>query len=240
MDILAFGAALLAGILTILSPCVLPILPIVFGSASSQHRMGPAALALGLSASFAALGLLLATAGFSLGFDPAVFRTISALLLLFFGMVLLVPSLQARSQLLLAPIGNWANARSNGISGNGLWGQFGLGLLLGAVWSPCVGPTLGAASLLASQGEAIFEVVLIMLVFGIGVAIPLLLLGAVGRQALLRVRGSLTGAAVWGKSLLGSGMLLAAILVLSGYDRTIETWMLENGPQWATDLSTRF
>ncbi len=240
MDFLAFGAAFLAGVLTILSPCVLPILPIIFGAASNQHRWGPAALALGLAVSFTALGLLLATAGFAAAFDAVLFRNISALLLLVFGLVLLVPFLQARSQMLLAPIGNWANARSSGVSGNGLGGQFGLGLLLGAVWSPCVGPTLGAASLLASQGEALFEVTLIMLVFGIGVAVPLLLLGMAGRQALSRMRGSLSSGAVWGKSLLGGGMIFAAALVLTGYDRAIETWMVEHGPQWATELSTRF
>ena len=240
MDFFTLGAAFLAGVLTILSPCVLPILPIVFGSAAGQHRFAPVALAMGLSVSFAALGLFLATAGFSLNFDPALFRTISAALLILFGLVLFVPAAQARMQLILSPIANRVNAASNGVSGNGIWGQFGIGLLLGAVWSPCVGPTLGAATLLASQGTAFGQVVLVMLVFGIGVSIPLLLFGAIGRQALLKLRGSISGAVEAGKKLLGLGMVFAGFMVVTGFDRGVETWVLENGPQWASNLSTRF
>ena len=64
---------------------------------------------------------------------------------------------------------------------SGLAGQFAVGLLLGAVWSPCVGPTLGAASLLASQGKDLPQVALTMVVFGIGAAVPLILLGLLSR-----------------------------------------------------------
>lgn len=240
MDLLTLGAAFLAGILTILSPCILPILPIVLGAASSEHRLGPVALALGLATGFAGLGLFVATIGFSLGIDPAIFRTISAVLLLGFGLILLFPPAQRRMQAVLAPIGNWANNRSSNVRGNGFAGQFGLGLLLGAVWSPCVGPTLGAATLLASQGEGLAQAALIMLLFGIGISIPLLGLGLAGRQILARMRGGLGRAASYGKLLLGGGMTLAGILVLTGWDKQAEIWVLDNGPTWATEWSTRF
>lgn len=240
MDLLTLGAAFLAGVLTILSPCILPILPIVLGAASSEHRWGPAALAIGLATGFAALGLLIATVGVSVGLDPDRFRTISAVLLLVFGLILLIPPAQRAMTALLAPLGNWANARSAGKPRGGLAGQFGLGVLLGGVWSPCVGPTLGAALLLASRGQALGQAGIVMLLFGIGIALPLLAIGMLGRRALLRVRDRLGRASNLGKQLLGGGMMLAGLLVLTGWDKAIETWFIQHGPAWASILSTRF
>lgn len=240
MDFLAYGAAFLAGILTIVSPCVLPILPIVFGSASGTHRLGPAALALGLAIGFTLIALFVATIGFSLGIDADMFRTFSGVMLVIIGIVLAVPRAQLAAQNVLAPIGNWASARSSAVEGNGIAGQFSLGLLLGAVWSPCVGPTLGAASLLASQGEAIGQVAVIMAIFGVGAALPLLVIGTLGRDAMARMRGSFGATARYGKLLLGIGMVVAGALVLSGIDKTIEAWAVEHGPDWMTALSTRY
>ena len=73
-----FGLAFLAGILSVLSPCVLPLLPLVLGAAASEHRLGPAALAAGLALSFVAIGLFVATVGFAVGLDGDVFRTVAA------------------------------------------------------------------------------------------------------------------------------------------------------------------
>src|SRR5258707_2923507 len=70
--------ALIAGVLSILSPCVLPILPVVLGAAASEHRYGPLALAAGLSASFLVLGLFLATLGHSIGSDAQRLRSVAA------------------------------------------------------------------------------------------------------------------------------------------------------------------
>jgi len=88
--------ALLAGVLSTLSPCVLPLLPLVLGAAVSEHRLGPAALAAGLAVSFVAIGLFVATIGFSIGLDAGIFRGVAALLLLAGGVVLMVPRLQQR------------------------------------------------------------------------------------------------------------------------------------------------
>ena len=83
--------AFVAGILSILSPCVLPILPIVLGTAASSHRQGPLALAAGLSMSFVAIGLFLATAGHSIGLDADRLRYVAAALVVVVGVVLLLP-----------------------------------------------------------------------------------------------------------------------------------------------------
>jgi len=88
------GLALLAGVLSTLSPCVLPLLPIVIGTAMGEHRFGPAALAAGLALSFVTIGLFVATIGFAAGLDQDVFRSVAAVLLIAVGGVLLLPRLQ--------------------------------------------------------------------------------------------------------------------------------------------------
>lgn len=176
MDIVGLGLAGLAGILTILSPCVIPLLPLVLGGAASEHRYGPLALAGGLTVSFTTIGLFVATIGFGIGLDMDFFRGFAAILLVTIGVILALPVLQTRLAVAAGPVSNWTEQRFGGFSTSGLGGQFSLGLLLGAVWVPCVGPTLGAASLLASQGENLGQVALTMLVFGFGAGIPLALL----------------------------------------------------------------
>ena len=153
-----FGLASLAGVLSTLSPCVLPLVPIVLGAAASEHRLGPAALAASLALSFTAIGLFVATAGFALGLDAGAFRVAGAVLLVAIGLVLLVPRLQAGFALAAGPVGQWTEQRFGGFSTAGLSGQFGVGLLLGAAWSPCVGPTLAAAAVLAARGETLAAV----------------------------------------------------------------------------------
>ena len=111
--------ALLAGILSTLSPCVLPILPIVLGAAVGQHRLGPAALAAGLALSFVAIGLLVATAGFAVGLDQDVFRYAAAALLIAIGGVLLVPRWQAQLAVAAGPISNWTQNRVGGFAAHG-------------------------------------------------------------------------------------------------------------------------
>jgi cytochrome c-type biogenesis protein len=232
--------ALVAGMLSSLSPCVLPILPLVFGAAVYQHRYGAVALALGLALSFTAAGLFIATIGFKLGLDAGLFRTIGAILLIAIGLVLVLPGFEARFAAAMATVSNWGNRQMQDVEGHGFWGQFGLGALLGAVWSPCVGPTLGAASLAAAQGKNLGSVTLTMLAFGIGAAIPLLLLGLASRDLLVRWRGRLASAAKQGKLILGFFVIVTGVGVLSGLDKELETVLVQHSPDWLTNLTVKF
>lgn len=232
--------AFAAGILSILSPCVLPILPIVLGTAASSHRHGPLALAAGLSISFVAIGLFLATIGHAIGLDAERLRYVAASLVMIVGVVLLLPPLQARLAVATGPIGNWADSKFAGNRNNGIRGQFWIGVLLGAVWSPCVGPTLGAASLLAAQGTNLAQVALTMFAFGVGAALPLLALGWLSRETMARWRGSLLSAGSGLKSALGVVLLVVGALILTGMDRSLEAALVEASPAWLTDLTTRF
>ena len=232
--------AFAAGVLSILSPCVLPLLPIVFGAAAAEHRWGPVALAGGLALSFTVIGLFVATVGFSIGLDSEFFRAVAAVLFVVVGAVLVVPAFQDRLAVAAGPVANWTEQRFGAFSTAGLGGQFALGVLLGAVWIPCVGPTLGAASLLAAQGHDLGGVAATMLVFGIGAALPLALLGSLSRAALMRWRDRLAGAGKGVKIALGVVLILAGAAILAGYDHTIETALVNASPAWLTDLTTRY
>ena len=234
------GFGLLAGMLTVLSPCVLPLLPLVLGGAAAAHRWGVAAMAAGLVVAFVAVGLFVATIGFSIGLDADWFRTLSAVLLAATGLVLLSGALQRRVALAGSGVGAAGHRLMARIAPDGLAGQFAIGLILGAVWSPCVGPTLGAASLLAAQGQDIGAVGAIMAAFAVGIAVPLVLIAALSRAALLRWRGGLGQAGRIGKYLLGGGSLLVALAVLTGADRALETILVNASPGWLIDLTTRF
>ena len=240
MSIGALGLAFLAGTLSVLSPCVLPLVPIVLGTAASEHRWGPLALAAGLALSFTIIGLFVATIGFAVGLDTDLFRTVSAVLLIGVGLVLLVPRLQEQFALAAGPVSQWAGGHLDNYAATGLAGQFGLGILLGAVWSPCVGPTLGAASLLAAKGENLGEVALTMLVFGIGAALPLMLLGFLSREAMQRWKGRMLEAGKGGKTLLGVLLLAIGLLIATGLDKRLETALVDASPEWLTQLTTRF
>ncbi|WP_342105354.1 cytochrome c biogenesis CcdA family protein [Methylobacterium sp. SI9] len=234
-----FGLAFLAGILSVLSPCVLPLLPLVLGAAASEHRLGPAALAAGLALSFVAIGLFVATVGFAIGLDAGLFRSGAAILLILIGLVLMVPAAQTRLAVAAGPVSNWTESRFGGFSSAGLPGQFGVGLLLGAVWSPCVGPTLGAASLLASQGRDLGTVALTMLLFGLGAALPLLLLGTLSREVLMRWRDGMLGLGKGLKAALGLILVATGLMIVTGYDKAAEAALVNASPDWLTNLTTR-
>lgn len=236
----ALALAFAAGILSILSPCVLPLVPIVLGAAVAAHPLGAIALAAGLALSFTGLGLLLALVGFGFGVDAGTFRLVAAAIMVVLGAILVVPSWQAQLAGAGSPVSAWADRHFGGVARSGLVGQFAIGLLLGAVWSPCVGPTLGAASLLASQGHDLPRVALTMAVFGIGAGLPLILLGLLSRATLMRVRTNLMSAGKLGKGLLGAAFILIGVAIVSGADKRVEATLVDASPQWLTDLTTSF
>jgi cytochrome c biogenesis protein CcdA len=235
------GFAFLAGLLSILSPCVLPIVPIVLGTAVSRHRLGPVALSIGLALSFTAIGLFVATIGFAIGLDSGVFATAAAIMLVLVGLVLVVPAFQVRFAIASGPLGARAEARFGASADrSGLLGQFGVGLLLGAIWSPCAGPTLGAASLMAAHADRLWLVAATMLAYGVGAATPLLAIGLVSRETLARWRRGMLAAGRGLKQAMGAALLVLGLVMLVGWDKVIEARLVEASPAWMTALTTRF
>ncbi len=232
--VLSFGA----GMLSVLSPCVLPLLPIVIASALQSHRLGPLVLAAGLVLSSAATGLVFASLGFTLGVDRDVARAIAAGLMAVAGVTLLAPGLGAAFAAVSAPLASGAESLARRLP-PGLAGQLLLGVLLGAVWTPCTGPTLAAAVSLAAQSESLPRAGAVMLVFGVGAAVPVLALAYGSRRALAGRRAWLGSIASAGKPIMGALLLLVGALAMTGTDKVIEAWMVDRMPDWLVDLTTR-
>lgn len=233
LEVSAIPLALLAGVLTVLSPCVWPLVPIVMGSAAGAGRAGPVALTAGLSIAFALAGTVLSFALISLHLDPELFRFVAAGLLVVVAIPLLLPQVGRRLNELLS---RFTTGFGGGNATSSASAQFGVGMLLGLVWLPCVGPTLGAAIALASLGQQLVQSFVVMLAFGIGTAATLLVAGLVSAQALKRARPQLLASAAAGKRWLGAMLLILGIMVLSGIDKRLEAWAVGWLPDWATSL----
>ena len=237
-EIGTYGLSFVAGTLSILSPCVLPLVPILVGSALMTHRLGPFALAAGLASSFTIVGVFIASVGTAIGLDQEVFRTIAAVLLILFGVILLSRALQERFAVATSGLSGSGQSLLNRISTEGLSSQFLLGLLLGVVWSPCVGPTLGATITLASQGQDLAHVTLVMALFGLGAGVPLVALGMLSRQAMLKFRDKMLAAGSACKKILGALLLVLGLLIVTGTDKKFEAAVLKIAPDWLVQLTT--
>ena len=236
----SFLFAFLAGVLSTLSPCVLPLIPIIIGAAANQHRFGPLALAGGLAASFALIGTGLASIGSSIGLAQDGFRLFAAVVMGIIGIVLISSRLQEHFAVAMSGVSGAGNSLLSKVTIDGLLGQFLIGILLGLVWTPCVGPTLGAAITLASQGRDLGKIVFVMAIFGLGAGLPLALLGMLSRGAMMKVKGKLGNAGKLGKQLLGGFLIVISLLVMTGQDKALESFLLKHSPDWLTDLTTTF
>lgn len=240
IGVASYFLAFFAGTLSTISPCVLPILPLLITTATNAHRYGVWALSAGLALSFSAIGLFVATIGISIGLDGAVFRIAGAVLLVAFGIVLLLPAIQERLSLVSSGLSQFGTDLLQKVSPEGLSGQFIVGLVMGLIWSPCVGPTLGAASTLAAQGQALAVAGALMFVFGLGAAMPLLILGSLSRVLMSKLRHRLLITGVVAKKVMGGMLLVLGILILSGLDKSIERRLVELSPIWLTELTSSF
>ena len=229
--------AYVAGVLTLINPCVLPLLPIVIAAAFQNSRFGPLALAAGLTVSFAVLGVSVTAFGHLLSIDADSVNRAAAVAMMAFGVVLLVPRAQIMLATLAAPLASRANSRLDARERAGIAGQFGVGVLLGAVWSPCIGPTLGGAIGLAASGEGLGQATVTMLAFGIGVSTVLMALAYGSRQAVSSRRERLAAWMPWAKPLMGAALLVVGVAVLFHVDRMVEGWVLDLMPVWLQDLS---
>ena len=232
---LVFGY--LAGLLTLINPCVLPVLPIVLATALQASPLGPAALAAGLSVSFVTLGVTISAIGPALGLTPETISDVGAVLMVGFGAVLMVPRFGAVFATASGSLARVADSGFDHIDRSGLRGQFLGGLLLGAVWSPCIGPTLGGAIALASQGQQLVWATAIMIAFAAGVSSVVLALGYGARGLFQRNRALMQRIAERSGPVLGGVFIAVGLAILFRLHHLAEIWAIQTLPAWLIDFS---
>lgn len=240
LSLTELGLSMVAGSLTTLSPCVFPLLPLVLGGAVQRHRAAPLAMGVGMALSFAVLGVVLGSIGGALGLNPENVRNASALMVIAFGLVMLVPALDKRLNHWIAPLASGANQASSALDQGSLQGAFLLGGLLGLIWSPCSGPLLGSAlTLVATEGGAA-RGALVLGLFGVGAAIPLVAAAYLSRASFARMRQWVLTHGGQSKKIFGAVLLLVGLAILTGADRWIEIQIDDLLPEAWLALTLRF
>ena len=231
------GLSVAAGSLTTLSPCVFPLLPLVLGGALQGHRLAPVAMGVGMTGAFALIGMLLGAVGPALGLDGDSVRIGGAVLLIAFALVMWVPALGERFSQWMLPIASVANAASVRLDGRSLLSALALGAVLGLVWSPCSGPLLGSALTLVASEGGVARGGIVLALFGVGAALPLVAVAYASRSGFNQVRG-------WVLSRIervrhAFALLLGAmgVAILSGADKWLEARVLNWLPESWVNLT---
>lgn len=230
---------LLAGMLITLSPCILPVLPVMASSGLAKHKLAPVFTGAGLALGFALMGMLLHGVGQALGLSESVTRPLFASLLVIFGLALVLPWFKQGSSGLLAPLAAKADQLATALEQKP-GGAFWLGMLLGAIWSPCAGPILGAALGLAGNSGSLVNAGVQMLVFGIGAALPLIAIAYLFAGSARRYLPKIAAGGELARKILGYSLLLVGVMILTRLDQMILIWATEHLPESWLQLITRY
>lgn len=230
-----YGLGFGAGLLSLLAPCVLPLIPIVFGSSMQSSKYGPLANAMGLTLSFTLIGIL--TSLFSSLFDVDFIQKLGAFILIIVGIVFLVPKLKDLLTEKLSKIGNTGHQLQSKIKSQGWLKEFLMGSVLGMVWAPCSGPTLAFAFGIATQSDKIIHASLIFFFFGLGAGIGLILLGLTLKR-FKSLTGKIMGQSKTINFIMGLSSLFIGIFIMTGQIGLIEEAILNIMPDFLIKLST--
>ncbi len=228
--------AFLAGVLTILAPCTLPMVPLVLGAAAGGGRARPLGIVTGLAVSFTLFSVVLAAALDALGLTTTGLRGIAVVVLAVFGLALLWPAFGHRIEAALAPLARLGSrTQAAGPARGGFGGGLLLGAALGLIWAPCSGPIMATVISLAATRGAALDTAAIALVFTLGAGIPLLAIGYGGRALAGRVgRWTRSGGV---QRAFGALMLLTCLAIWQGWDvRAQDAFTAALPPGWTSGL----
>lgn len=228
--------AFVSGFVTALTPCVLPILPIVFSSTLTGGKRRPLGLVVGLIVSFTFFTLTLTTIVKLFNFPGDLLRYVAIVLVFMFGLVMVVPRLTKISEKMLAGLSG-VSLLNKKVESDGFWGGFVIGLSLGLLWVPCAGPILAAVIALASTQSVTFESVLITFAYVCGSSVVLLLFVYGGREIVDRfklLRKHLAGI----PKIFGLIMIITSFALVFNIDRKFQIYIVQSLPGWVlTPLS---
>jgi cytochrome c biogenesis protein CcdA/thiol-disulfide isomerase/thioredoxin len=213
--LLLVGVAFVAGVVTAISPCVLPVLPIVLAGGATGGRRRPYAIVAGLVASFTAFTLAATAVLSALGLPDDLLRNIAIAIVLLVGLSLLVPALGHVVERPFQALGR----RSPADAGGG----FLLGASLGLLFTPCAGPVIAAVAALAATSRFSVESVLVTLSYALGAGVVLLLFALAGKSG-MNLRG-LRQRAPRVRQALGAVIAGVAVLMILGLDLRLATYV---------------
>lgn len=234
--ILLIVFAFLAGIVTILSPCILPVLPIILSSSIGTQEIGkarPIGVITGFILSFTFFTLFLSSIVKLLGIPADTLRLFSIVVIGLFGVTMLIPKFQYWTEILFSRLSGFLPQSQNR---TGFGGGLLIGLSLGLLWTPCVGPILASVISLAITGSVNLDAVFITLAYAIGTAIPLFFIMLGGQTALKKVPWLLQNSAHIQK-VFGVLMILTALAIFFNFDRSFQTFVLNTFPSYGTGLT---
>lgn len=225
--------AFVSGFVTILAPCIWPLLPIILSSTVTGEKRKPLGITLGIMVSFALFTLTISYFVKLFNFDPDFLRLFAVIVIGFLGLTLVVPAL---SRILEGFV-----SRVSGIFGSsstlhhGFWGGLIVGFSLGLVWSPCAGPILATIATLAATRTVNFEIVLVTIVYVIGLGIPLFIFATIGSHLFTKTRflSKYTGRI---QQIFGVIMILTAVAIYTNYDKVIQVKLLDAIPSYSNFL----
>jgi cytochrome c biogenesis protein CcdA/thiol-disulfide isomerase/thioredoxin len=225
--------AFLAGIVTILSPCILPILPIVLSGSLTGGKKRPLGIITGFIFSFTFFTLALSAIVKTTGLSADGLRTIAIIVITLFGLSMITPKFQIWMEKLFSRL---ANILPKGSNDTGFVGGIFVGLSLGLLWAPCVGPILASVITLAATNTVNALTILITLSYSVGTAIPMLGITYGGRNLLSRAPWLITNTAKIQRGF-GVLMLLTALAIYNNWDRTFQTYILTTFPNYGVGLT---
>lgn len=227
----------IAGLATVITPCVLPILPAVLsGSVGSRFR--PLAIVTGMSITFTLMGILI-NAVASFGFFAEYLRWFSIFIIILMGAILFDDDINQVFVGISSSAVNFAKERMSFLGGlaskapsGGLLSGLFLGMSLGVLWIPCVGPILGAVFAfvqLSSGGVDLLYSALLLIVYSIGVSIPMLIIAYSGKAVSGNVKWFVHRGHFF-KRLSGLILMVVGLMMLFGIDRIIQAKLLPYFP----------
>ena len=234
--ILLIVFAFLAGVVTILSPCILPVLPIILSSSIGDQNIGrarPFGVITGFILSFTFFTLFLSSIVKLVGIPAESLRVFSVIVIGLFGVTMLIPKFQYWTEILFSKLSQFL-PQSQGKTGFG--GGILIGLSLGLLWTPCVGPILASVISLAITGSVNIEAVFITLAYALGTAIPMFFIMISGQTALRKAPWLLQNSAKIQK-VFGVLMILTALAIFFNLDRKFQTFILNTFPSYGTGLT---
>lgn len=218
---LLIGFAFLAGIFTVLSPCILPVLPAILSGGIAKGRLRPLGIISGLVISFTFFTLALTAIVHATGLSPNVLRYFAIFLIGFFGLVMIFPSLSDQFAKLTAPIANVGSTIQGTNKKEGFWSGFIFGIALGLLWTPCAGPILAAITTLVATQSINFITILITFAYSLGAGIPLFLIAYGGSKAVQSSR-FLTKYTEQIRQFFGVLMILSAVAIALHWDMILQ------------------